>query len=281
MFDLFTADYDKTLPPPVAAVTHICDAGSTDMGWWLRADPVSLRPDGDCLLMLGQQALSVSADEAANLCAELQDVFAARGFEFSAPHPKHWYLRLTQNPCVTLAALDDVVGHNIMHHLPQAQDMRTAALWRSLLNEVQMQLHNSPVNRQRTERGKLPINSVWFWGGGPLPDVASQRFTQVWSHEPLSIGLARLSGAASATVPVRGTEWLQMAAQAGTHLVVIEPADATNATQCIENFSTDWCAPLLNALKSGAIDTLDLYTEDGKVFHNTRRTLRHWLYRFL
>ncbi|MDO9372617.1 MAG: phosphoglycerate mutase [Gammaproteobacteria bacterium] len=285
LFDLFAAEYDKTMPPPVAAVTHAYDAGSANdnagTGWWLRADPVSLRPDGDRLLMLGNHALSLRADEAAALGAELHDVFAARGFEFSTPHPKRWYLRLAQDPCVTLTALDDVVGHDIMHHLPQAQDAREAARWRSLLNEVQMQLHVSPVNRTRAARGEVPVNSVWFWGGGPLPVVASQRFVQVWSHEPISLGLARLNGAASAAVPASGAEWLQRATLAGSHLVAIAPPAAADTGHCLEDFSATWCAPLLSALKSGAIETLDMYTEDGRVFHNTRRTLRPWFYRFI
>lgn len=280
LFDVFAAEYDKTMPPPVAAVTHAYDAGisndSAGTGWWLRADPVSLRPDGDRLLMLGNHALSIRADEAAALGAELSDVFTARGFAFSTPHPKRWYLRLTQDPCVTLPALDAVVGHDIMHHLPQAQDAREAARWRSLLNEVQMQLHGSPINRARTARGEMPINSVWFWGGGTLPAVAPQRFVQVWSHEPLSLGLARLGGTASAAVPASGAEWLQRATLAGTHLVVMDPPAAADTEHCVEDFSATWCAPLLSALKSGAIETLDLYTEGGKVFHNTRRTLRRW-----
>lgn len=285
LFDAFAAEYDKTLPPPVAAVTHTYDAGianvSAGTGWWLRADPVSLRPDGDRLLMLGNHAFSIRADEAAALGAELRDVFAARGCEFSAPHPKRWYLRLTQNPCVTLTALDDVVGHDIMHHLPQAQDTREAARWRSLLNEVQMQLHSSQINRARVACGDLPVNSVWFWGGGALPAVASQRFMHVWSHEPLSLGLARLGGTASAAVPASGVEWLHQATLAGTHLVIIDPPDASDADHFIENFSTAWCEPLLSAVKSGVIETFDLYTGDGTVFHNTRRTLRRWFYRFI
>ena len=281
LFNLFETDYDGVLPPPVAAVTRTYDGGTANTGWWLRADPVSLRPVGDRLLMLGNHALSIHADEAAAIGAELGDVFSARGYEFSTPHPKRWYLRLAQDPCVTLTALNDVVGHDIMYHLPQSEDTHEAARWRSLLNEVQMQLHNSPINLARAARGEMPINSMWFWGGGTLPTVAPQRFTQVWSNEPLSLGLARLSGAASAAVPASGAEWLQRATLADTHLVVIAPPAATDEGQYIENFSTVWCAPLLSALKSGAVESFDVYSHDGKIFHNTRRTLRHWLYRFI
>lgn len=281
LFDLFAAEYDKTLPPPVAAVTHAHDTGSAGAGWWLRADPVALRPDGDRLLMLGQHALSIRADEAAALGAELREMFAARGFEFSTPHPQRWYLRLAQDPGVTLTALDDVVGHDIMQHLPQAQDTRAAARWRSLLNEVQMQLHGSPVNHARVARGELPINSVWFWGGGASPRVPSQSFVQVWSHEPLSLGLARLGATTSAAVPASGAEWLQRATLAGSHLLVLGPPAATDAERCAADFNATWCAPLLSALKSGTLEALDLYTDDGKLFHNTRRTLRPWFCRWI
>ena len=40
---------------------------------------------------------------------------------------------------------------------------------RMLLNEVQVLLHQHPLNAARQTRGLPPVNSVWFWGAGRLP----------------------------------------------------------------------------------------------------------------
>lgn len=41
--------------------------------------------------------------------------------------------------------------------------------WRSLWSETQMALHGSKVNQARQARGEPVINSLWFWGAGPMP----------------------------------------------------------------------------------------------------------------
>ena len=45
-------------------------------------------------------------------------------------------------------------------------DYNIIAVADKLLNEIQMFMHQHPVNQQRIQRGTLPINSLWFWGGG-------------------------------------------------------------------------------------------------------------------
>jgi hypothetical protein len=45
---------------------------------------------------------------------------------------------------------------------PQEDSLRE---WRRLLNEIQMVWHDHPVNLARAERGEMPINSLWLFGG--------------------------------------------------------------------------------------------------------------------
>jgi len=35
--------------------------------------------------------------------------------------------------------------------------------FRAQLNELQMQLHDHPLNQAREARGELPVNSLWLW----------------------------------------------------------------------------------------------------------------------
>ncbi len=52
---------------------------------------------------------------------------------------------------------------------PCVEQSRENLPWYRLLNEMQMFLHQHRVNAERAADGLLPINSLWFWGGGPAP----------------------------------------------------------------------------------------------------------------
>ena len=45
---------------------------------------------------------------------------------------------------------------------PQEDSLKT---WRKLLNEIQMVWHTHPVNVQRSQQGRDPVNSLWLYGG--------------------------------------------------------------------------------------------------------------------
>jgi hypothetical protein len=49
---------------------------------------------------------------------------------------------------------------------PYIEQTRQDLDWYRLVNEMQMFLFQHDVNRERAARGQLPINSLWFWGGG-------------------------------------------------------------------------------------------------------------------
>ena len=65
-----------------------------------------------------------------------------------------------------LRALFGLYGGVVSVHLPID---RATAHWRRLSNEVQMLLHDHPVNLRRQQAGQVPVNALWFWGGGALP----------------------------------------------------------------------------------------------------------------
>ncbi len=55
---------------------------------------------------------------------------------------------------------------------PYIEQSRQILPWYQLLNEIQMFMHQHEVNAERISRGLLPINSLWCWGAGAVP----QRF---------------------------------------------------------------------------------------------------------
>ena len=111
---------------PAGALTahaHGLDPGAH---FWLRADPVHLRPDRDRVLLMPSQAFAVSAAEAQGLTAALTPLLAGK-FVLHAVTPDQWCLRIEgqeqsgsgTTPPVDLAGADRSV--------PAAEAMASAA----------------------------------------------------------------------------------------------------------------------------------------------------------
>jgi hypothetical protein len=89
------------------------------------------------------------------------------------------------------AAPEQALGEDLYEHLPQGHDGRR---WRALFNEVQVILHQHPVNAERRARGLPPVNSLWLWGGGPLPQRVTTRLSGVIGDDLLLSALAKRAG---------------------------------------------------------------------------------------
>ena len=155
---------------PVAAVTALvdCDA-SIDVcgtGTWLRADPVHLRPDVADLVLFDAVDVGVSREEARALAEAVNEALRPGGPVIDAAHPHRWYVALEAPARMATTPLSLAAGAGISAAMPRGPD---APRWRRWMNEVQMALHDCPVNAERERRGAVPINSIWFWGGGSLP----------------------------------------------------------------------------------------------------------------
>lgn len=175
------------------ALTRLLDAGEDDArrGAWLRADPAHIRPDinGARLLGVGANLGMAQADVDALLPA-LRPLFGDAGFQLDAPHPARWYLRLPREARLpAFAAPEQALGDDVFDHMPRGDDARR---WRALESEVQITLHNHPHNAARLAAGKVPVNALWFWGGGVLPDAVSSRAPTLYSDDPAVLGAARL-----------------------------------------------------------------------------------------
>lgn len=178
---------------PVAPITRQMDAGDGHHGAWLRADPAHVRADMGSARMLACGELGLSADEADALVGALRPLFGDEGFPISAPVPSRWYLMLPlQSQLPAFAPPESVLGDDLHAHMPQGDPGRR---WRRLLNEAQVILHNHPLNERRAAAGKLPVNSLWFWGTGVLPDHVRANGQRYASNDPVLLALARLASA--------------------------------------------------------------------------------------
>ncbi|MFG6109901.1 phosphoglycerate mutase [Stenotrophomonas nematodicola] len=232
---------------PVAALTRQLDVGDAGDAIWLRADPANVVPDMQGARMMGHgDTLRPDAEDVAQLLPALQPLFAGFGFILDAPVPSRWYLRLP--PGTTLPDFhspDDVLGDDLFPHLPDGDAGRR---WRALLTEAQVVLHTHDWNQQRVADGKRAINSLWFWGGGALPQSVHTAHAQVRSREALLQALAKAAGL-----------------QADNEQQVDALVDLRQL-RSLDQLGNDAIRPLLSALQRGELRRLVLDFEDGVRF---------------
>lgn len=188
---------------PAGALTRLLDVGEGEArgATWLRADPAHIRPDinGARLLGIGANLGMDQADVDALLPA-LRPLFGDAGFALDAPHPTRWYLRLPGGtPLPAFVSPDQALGDDVFDHAPRGDAARR---WRALESELQITLHNHPHNAARLASGRVPVNALWFWGGGNLPDAVSATAPIVYSDDPAVLGAARLGKLQGMPLPV-------------------------------------------------------------------------------
>ena len=147
-------------------------------GTWARAEPVHLLTALDHLQLAAPVPLPLVADELAALRAMLDGHLAGSGFRLHDGGHGGWVVECP--PGCDFTALDpaQAVGRNLRECLPGGRD---AVRVRALVNELQMLLHEQPLNERRVARGLPAVNSVWLWGAGgtaaPLGSAAGWLLT--------------------------------------------------------------------------------------------------------
>ncbi len=141
--------------------------------------PVHWHVGREHITLADPAALALSADESHALFDAVKPLFDDDQGTLTWAAPLRWYLLHQQLADLPCASIDRVMGRNVdlwLRSDPQASTAQLAHMrWvRRLQNEVQMLLHQHPVNEAREARGALPVNSFWLSGCGPAQPTAAE-----------------------------------------------------------------------------------------------------------
>jgi hypothetical protein len=261
---------------PLAPITLAADGGVAGDTYWLRADPVHLRVMRDRIVLADSDAFSLSREEADALADTIGKHF---GDDLSPLplHPRRWYLQFSVAPHLTTIPLSVAVGRDIDPLLPQGSD---AMRFRAQLNELQMLLHDDPVNQAREARGELPVNSLWLWGGGSQPAPCTFRMP-IYARNGEAQMLGAFCSARLNPVPA------QMDAQVlETDGIILLDAltrsghygDACGWREALRELEQNWFVPLLGMLRKIGPQGIRLHDPvNGMALHlNARDAWKFW-----
>jgi len=222
---------------------------------WSRAEPVHLLTAIDHLRLAAPVPLPLDPAESDALLGTLNAHLAGSGFELHAHPDGGWLCRCPDGlQCETVDPLQ-ALGRNLREVLPGGRD---AVRLRALVNELQMLLHEHPVNERRAAHGLPPVNSVWLWGIGAVRDPAPGVAGELLTDDAWLAGLWRRHGGsvqpatALATALARGGTQLRVATRAAV--------DGQAAADTLRALEAGLFVPLRAALAASRVDRVSLHT---------------------
>jgi hypothetical protein len=236
----------------LAALRLWGQTGDRPRVWVAAADPVHLEPRLDhlCLNALGG-AQSPNPDLRAIFDFLQKSLGEDSRFAF-ARIGKHGYLRGDEAIATAAVSAPVIDGREPDEYMPAGED---AAAYLTLTSELQMCLHEHEVNLRREAEGLLPVNSVWFWGGGTAPEKKVRLLPPFFGEDPLFHGYWESCTGVIAPWPGNFAECLDFALK---DLIVMTPE---------ENDDGDVLARYLDELREhlrkGRLDRLVLLFRDG------------------
>lgn len=239
---------------PVAALRRLASRldvslADTCQEHWLCADPVHLRIERDHLQLIGAAQFALTAAESDALVNTLNKHLAQDGLTLEIVSPAEWIVRVPTESIPATTPIWRVTDKSIFEHLPGASG---GIDWRKLGNEVQMLLHDHPVNVERESCGEPVISGVWFWGGEPLTEEPGLAPEFIHADDTLTRGLAVHAKSEYRVLPPTFADWQP---EAGMSLVVLDDlsravrahdAEAWNAA--LIRLERDWFQPVMKAV---------------------------------
>jgi hypothetical protein len=239
-------------------------------GLWAVAHPVHLATAIDHLRMAPTHTLAIAPDEAAALHATVQAHLASLGFGLRQEVPDLWSLSCDNTlECDTFEPAD-VIGRNVRAFMPRGRDGQAVC---RLMNEIQMLLHEHPVNELRSRDGRPAINSLWLWGFGraepapakPLPPlVADDAWLRgLWARH----GVAACGGDALEAFMIQADE--------GGLLALATPP-ASSPADALATADAGVLQALRTAVAGGLRRTLEIHTGTRILVLDARSRWRFW-----
>lgn len=277
---LFNLVPDESGDYPVAPLTHLLDDITEPGDIWMRADPVHLHADQHQLILLDQTMFNLDQHDALVLANEVRTLLEDHDMIFEAPVSDRWYIRLKDMPDVWTTPIHDVAGRDIHRFMPQGTGKNN---WAKLLNEIQMTLHNHPVNIERRQRGELEVNSLWFWGCGHLPDNIVCEWSMICCDEEISRACAKIADIDCRELTESFNNLMHDVLETDDILVIMsfglrhcQYQDIRGWQDFIAYLEECWFAGLLDALGSGQLEQLTIITEGQSFTINKSSFLKFW-----
>jgi hypothetical protein len=280
------ADHELAALPAASVAGAGVQALPADQPLWL-ATPVHMVAGLDTVRVHPAGLLRLAEEEQRILQDDFARVFAGSGWSLHATGRRE--LLLAGSSTLKGAAIRSAdpalwLGADPRAGLPSGPGSESL---RRFGAELEMWLHEHPVNLARAARGVLTVSALWIWGGGaavarkgmvaaaaPVPAPAMT----AWADELFIDGLAHCVGLRVEPLPQR---WPRRGAdRAPTNdLLAVCSMGVAPDQRWLQGLESDWIAPALATWHAGELHTITLLAAD-RVVTLRRSPLRSLLRKF-
>jgi hypothetical protein len=236
--------------------------------YWMHLEPVHFAAGLDRLAYLPLEGETrILETERTSLAGVLDEHLQSLGMELHTLADGTWCARRAEAFAVATSNPEAAASNELQLALPRGPD---AGALRRLMTELQMLLHDHPVNESRARRGLPAINAVWVWGQGRVPEsTPAGTLPQVFADDSYALGICALHSRSAEPVPAVCEALISAIAGSRRALAVI-PADDVEALQ------TQWIGPLTAALSSRKLARLDFILDDWHLQLDRAALRRFW-----
>jgi hypothetical protein len=264
--------------PPALIAARCCSAEVADAAWL--ATPVHYIAGLSSLHLEHRGLLKLPMATLTALAEDFREVFQGSDFALEALPSGGFLLR---GPAVAEAQTIEparCVGTSIAAALP-----RNAAL-RRLGAEIEIWLHEHPVNLARRARAELAVTGLWIWGGGTAPHPPRVRSgtcsenARAYGRDPYLDGLWCARGASARALPESIAALLEESARSSVIVVELAELLATDMRAGVGDalalLDARFLAPAAELLARGALGSLTLIANDRCLILKRRDSMKRW-----
>ena len=169
----------------LAALRLWGQTGNRPGAWIAAADPVYLEAMLDHLRLHALGAGELPLPHLRQVFEAIQQVIGEDQTRTFSRIGLCGYLRGAEAMATAAASPEIAALSEPIAFLPQGAMARSHD---KLTGELQLHLHEQPINCERQLAGLRPINSLWIWGGGRAPQPARRQLPLLVSDDPLFTG---------------------------------------------------------------------------------------------
>ncbi len=293
--------------PSIAGLSYLLDSDhlttseNSEKKWIMRADPSFMVADRDQLVLANTGSLGISLYEAKSLVDEINQFFDSYEEEnfwtLKCVTSERWYIISDKPINIQSIPPENALGQSIKSFLfshdvsnqtmtnEQLLKQKVNKYWLNLFNEMQMILHQSPINKKRIAEKKLPVNSLWFWGAGKIIDDFSslRKDVTLYSDHPFVQNLNYTLYGKNFSVPeylsgVSSSEIMNHSSiiTIESFIQAIRSKDIFSWVGLLEQFENNYLVPLIDNIKSGKISQVEIISPSGIKLLLTKKILKRW-----
>ena len=246
------------MPPSVVA----SESPHELMSWM--ATPVHLAAGLTTLHFDARGILRLTPDEQQTLALDFERSF--HGLRLMSLESGEFLLLQPRVPAVTTTEPARIAGGHVADALPKGEG---ASQLRRLGAEIEMWLHEHPVNLSRASRNQLTISTLWIWGGGTGSCAARRAVSglpRAFGSDSTLQGLWRSCGSASQPLP----EQLDSTHAEGAVLVV------ETGRMSLAELDRRFIAPAVEGTRRGATTRVSILANDRCLAMSANARRKFW-----